>query len=141
MKQFNVLLHSNDKVKHYDVLPYFRQEWEEKYNKKEKNSLITQSNISTRQKLFKEWVRSRASYQFRARCEYEFLIGHWPFGSYRMNQELKKVLTPEFNIDDYKQNIDFYNIIMHDMEKIDVYDQIMMNIDIITDILYNEFFG
>ena len=28
---------------------------------------------------------------------------------------------------------------MQDMEKIDIHDQIMMNIDIITDILYNEF--
>lgn len=28
---------------------------------------------------------------------------------------------------------------MQDMEKIDIHDQIMMNIDIITDILYKEF--
>lgn len=140
MNKFHVLLYDQNKVKHYDVLPYFRKEWKKKYNKKERTQIKALPNGAARKKLFKEWIRSQASYQYRARCQYEFLMASWPFGSYRINQDLKKFLTPEFNIDDYSQNIDFYNILMQDMEKIDIYDQIMMNIDVITDILYNEFF-
>ncbi len=33
----------------------------------------------------------------------------------------------------------FRNIIIRDMAKIDVYEQLMMNIDILVDILYDEF--
>ena len=41
-------------------------------------------------------------------------------------------------IEDYSQNNAFYNIIIQDMKKIDVYEQIMMNIDVIVDILWEE---
>ncbi len=41
-----------------------------------------------------------------------------------------------YNIDDNRK---LKNIIIRDMVKIDAYEQIMMNIDIIVDILYDEF--
>jgi hypothetical protein len=50
-----------------------------------------------------------------------------------------KTFVPTWNIGDYSQDIKFCNIVTTSMEKIDVYDQIMMNIDILVDILYEEF--
>lgn len=57
----------------------------------------------------KEWVEHNSRYQYWARCEYEFLVLPWP------NHENDKA------------------------KKIDVHFQIMQNIDIVTDILYDEF--
>lgn len=135
MKNFNVLLYdfNSKKVEHYDVLPYFRRNWNDK-----KLDNFQKSKVKSKSDL-KNWIERASSYTYWARCEYEFLIASWPFGSYRMNQDLKEFLTPEFNIDDYESRIKIQNIIIRDMDKIDVHSQIMMNIDIITDILYKEF--
>lgn len=139
-KKFNVLVHKMGRVEHYDVLPYFRDCWKsKKYYQEEKEAIKNAKRDSTKRELLKEWIEDRSTYLFWAKCEYEFLIGSWPFGSYKMNNKLKEFITPEFNIDDYSQNVDFYNIIIDDMYKIDVHEQIMMNIDIITDILFDEF--
>lgn len=59
---------------------------------------------------FKNWVISTSQYQFWSRCEYEFLIAPWP-----------------------------YNKEKDTMEKIDVHYQLMQNIDILIDILIEEF--
>jgi hypothetical protein len=68
-------------------------------------------------------------------------MGAWPFGSYKMDEDIMEYLNnhPDFNINNNNDNIDFINIIIRDMYKIDVHEQIMMNIDIITDILAVEF--
>lgn len=136
---FNVLEFdvNSRKTKPYDVLPYFRNSWASKYNKEEKDEIK-----KTRSKeLFKEYIRTEAHYQFWARCEYEILVASWPFGSYRLTQDMKDFLknNPDLDLDNFAKNIEFENIIIRDMEKIDIYDQIMMNIDIIVDILYKEF--
>lgn len=136
---FNVLEFdvNSRKTKPYDVLPYFRNSWASKYNKVEKEEIK-----KTRSKeLFKEYIRTEAHYQFWARCEYEILVASWPFGSYRLTQDMKDFLknNPDLDLDNLSKNIEFENIITRDMEKIDIYDQIMMNIDIIVDILYKEF--
>lgn len=136
---FNVLEFdvNSRKTKPYDVLPYFRNSWASKYNKVEKDEIK-----KTRSKeLFKEYIRGEAHYQFWARCEYEMLVASWPFGSYRLTQDMKDFLknNPDLDLDNWVKNIEFENIIIRDMEKIDIYDQIMMNIDIIVDILYKEF--
>jgi hypothetical protein len=58
-----------------------------------------------------------------------------------MNEEIMEYLNnnPNFDMKNYENNIDFKNIIIRDMSKIDAHEQIMMNIDIITDILIKEF--
>ena len=56
-----------------------------------------------------------------------------------MTEEVIEFFSKNPNIKNNKDNIDFYNIITSEMECIDVHEQIMMNIDIITDILYEEF--
>ena len=137
MAKFNVIQFdfTYRKIIHYDVIPYFREEWKNKYHKEEKNKIKETKS----KELLKQWIVSRSSYRFWGRCEYEHLVASWPFGSYQMEEDLKKILTSEFNIEKLDDSIKFYNILMQDMEKIDIHDQIMMNIDIITDILFEEF--
>lgn len=137
-KKFHVLLRdfNGKKVDKYDVLPYFRREWDEApYEWGENGKKI---KIESKEQL-KKWVKNRSQYRYWARCEYEFLIGSWPFGSRKMTEEVIEFFSKNPNIKDHKDNIDFYNIITSEMECIDVHEQIMMNIDIITDILYEEF--
>lgn len=139
LKKFNVLTFSNGKIRTYDVLPYFRNSWKEKYNKEEKEKIKTVKYKTKRMQLFKEWVIGRSKYMFWARCEWEMLLASWPFGSYRLRNEMKEFLKNPVNLDDYTQCLNFENIIIADMHKIDVHRQIEMNIDIIVDILYKEF--
>lgn len=126
MKKFNVLEYNwtTKKLESYDVLPYFRNQWKSKsFNRKD---------VKTREGL-KQWIDRASHYQFWSRCEYEFLMAPWPFVLRGMIEELQKV---EIN----KENdIKISNIITKDMDKVDVHQQIMMNIDVITDILCEEF--
>lgn len=138
LKKFNVLTFSNGKIREYDVLPYFRDSWKEKYNKEEKEKIKTAKYKTKRMQLFKEWVIGRSNYMFRARCEYETLLASWPFGSYRLKNDMKEFLKNPVDLNDFAQCIKFENIIIADMEKIDVHEQIMMNINTIVNILYTE---
>lgn len=130
---FNVLWlnFSTKKVEYYDVLPYFRDCWN---NKRYKNEIKAIKSFDQ----LKEWIIGKSRYMYRARCEYEFLIANWPFGCKKMYDDLKCFL-PVYNIGDWDHDIKFCNIITNSMEKIDIYDQIMMNIDIIVNLLNNEF--
>lgn len=137
-KKFNVLLRDFNKKKptFYDVLPYFRREWEERpYNW---DSDYKDVPVKTKEEL-KKWIKSRSQYQFWSRCEYEFLIAKWPFGGWQLTEDMEKFIATNPNLKDHKTNIDMCNIITKDMDIIDVHEQIMMNIDIVTDILYDEF--
>ena len=130
---FNVLWlnFSTKKVEYYDVLPYFRDCWN---NKRYKNEIKAIKSFDQ----LKAWIIGKSRYMYRARCEYEFLIANWPFGCKKMYDDLKCFL-PVYNIGDWDHDIKFCNIITNSMEKIDIYDQIMMNIDIIVNLLNNEF--
>lgn len=138
LKKFNVLTFSNGKIRVYDVLPYFRDSWKEKYNKEEKEKIKAAKYKTKRMQLFKEWVIGRSMYMFWSRCEWEMLIGSWPYGSKRINDQMKEFMSEDRNLDDYHDSIVLDNIITADMEKIDVHKQIEMNIDTIVNILYQE---
>lgn len=120
----------NQQIEQYDVLPYFRNSWSSKsFRAKE---VKTKSNL-------KRWIESASRYMYWSRCEYEFLMASWPFGSKNMYNEVKEFFKTPKDLDDYSTRIDFDNIVIRDMQKIDIHKQIMMNIDIITDILADEF--
>ena len=140
--KFNVLHlnYNKNEVEPYDILPYFRDCWKAKYYKEEVNKIKEAKTRNKRLKLFKEFIQSRSLYMFWSRCEWEFLVAHWPFGSKQMYEDLKKFWKDYPDIDDYSNTIKLDNIIIQDMDKIDVHKQIMMNIDVIADILYKEFF-
>lgn len=143
MKTFNVLHYNFNlkKVEPYNVLIYFRDCWKDKCYKDSVSKIKKELSGHKRQQLFKDWIISRSRYMYWARCEYEFLIASWPFGSYQFKQEIKDFLkqNPQLNLDNHNSLLNFENIITQDMQKIDIHEQIMMNIDIIVDILYTEF--
>ena len=130
-KKFNVLLRDFNKKKPipYDVLPYFRREWAERYK---------DIPVKTKEGL-KKWIKDLSQYQFWSRCEYEFLIAKWRFGGWQLTEDMEKFIATNPDLKDNKTNIDMCNIITKEMDVIDVHEQIMMNIDIVTDILYDEF--
>lgn len=69
-KKFNVLVWDVNRkcLTAYDVLPYFRNEYEEKKK-------------SQRPKTREEWeefVTSKGRYMFWSRCEWEIIVSEWP---------------------------------------------------------------
>ena len=132
--KFNVLEYNftTKKVGYYDVLPYFRSRWKDKGFNFDKKDVKSKDDL-------KNWIARSSHYQYWARCEYEFLIASWPFGSYQFKQDMSELLKQGVNLDNIDENIKFSNTITREMYKIDIHEQIMMNIDIITNILYEEF--
>ena len=138
-KEFKVLLMDFNRKEYeaYDVLPYFRNVWRgHRFNRDKDYNKIP---VKTKEQL-KEWIIDWGRYQFWSRCEYEFLMGNWPFGSRRMTEDMKEFINTNPDLDNYNDDLRFRNIIIRDMVKIDVFEQLMMNIDIVVDILYDEFF-
>ena len=136
-KEFKVLLmdFKRENYEAYDVLPYFRNVWRgHKFNRDKDYNKIP---VKTKEQL-KEWIISWGRYQFWARCEYEFLMASWPFGSHRMTEDMKEFINTNLDLDNYDDDLRSRNIIIRDMVKIDVFEQLMMNIDILVDILYDE---
>lgn len=133
-KKFNVLEYNftTKKVDYYDVLPYFRSCWKNKKFNFDKKDVKSKDDL-------KNWIKRSSQYQYWARCEYEFLIASWPFGSYQFKQDMSELLKRGVNLDNIDDNIKFSNTITREMYKIDIHKQIMMNIDVITNILYEEF--
>ena len=60
----------------------------------------------------KKWIEDNSRYQFWSRCEYEFMMAPWPYSMDTMEKDLRKI---------------------------DVHEQIMMNIDILTVMLMSLF--
>lgn len=137
-KEFKVLLMDINKntYEEYDILPYFRQEWKIRpFGRDEKYKKIP---VTTKPQLM-EWVDAFAKYQFWSRCQYEFLMAQWPFCTRKINDDIRHYVKVNPDTDNEKDDIQLCNIIIKDMVKIDAYEQIRMNIDVIVDILYEEF--
>lgn len=94
--EFYVLIwdFNQQKVKPYNIIPYFQREWKDE-NKSKFNSFED----------IKKFIDDKARYQFWARCEYEFIVEGWPTSRNRI--------------------------------KLDIYDQIKMNLDLITTVFIN----
>ena len=110
MKSFNVIRgnFNTGKFETYDVIPYLIHE----YQKVKKSRSKFKPTPKTFEE-FKEFVKKEAMYRWWAKCEYEIILFPWP---YKANKE--------GHIDDFSQAY-----------KLDVYEQVMMNIDVITELL------
>lgn len=91
------LEYNKNKPTYYDIMPYLVR----KYNDAYKADKPSKKNFEQ----CKDFVTRKLMYQYWARCEYEFIIAHWP---YKEDSPLK------------------------DSYKIDIFEQCKMNIDIIT---------
>ena len=99
MKSFNVLLFEFQKEvpTTYDIMPYLISAYNE-------TSKLERPKVSSFQDC-KSFILRRLQYRFWSRCEYEFVMIHWP---YKENNPLEKAY------------------------KIDVFEQCKINIDVIT---------
>lgn len=70
MKEFNVLRWeiNGNKLVPYDVLPYFRREYNE----------LKKSERPTTREQMAEFVKRKGMYRYWSRCEYEIIISPWP---------------------------------------------------------------
>lgn len=148
MKSFNVINYNfnTKEFEPYDVMPYLVREYHEqieRYNaakleldeaKTEDEIKIAKSNIDywnvpVTFDEFKQFVKDRAQYQFWSRCEYEIILGPWPYVS-APNESYDK--SKENDLDAWKEH---WKKHLNSCSKWDVFDQIMMNLDVITKIL------
>lgn len=104
-KVFNVLLwdFNQDKLIHYDVLPYLRDCYQDTIKHKDDSYFKTPKTFEE----FKHFIERNSRYQFWTRCQYEMICHGWP--------------------------------VQKKDHKLDVHEQIMMNIDIIAEILFEEY--
>lgn len=125
MNKFNVIIYdiNGKKFTTYDVLPYLRNSYNERvenFKKLEKKikrskkkideSILNEkyNKVPSTFKEFREFVNDESRYQFWSRCEYEIILSDWP----PSNPPIE--------------------------EKWDVYDQIVMNIDLVTKLLMED---
>lgn len=128
MKQFNVINYNFNaqKFEAYDVIPYLVEEYHERVERHKKYPEVVYWKVPTTFDEFKQFVDDESKYQFWARCEYEIILGPWPY-----------VLSPSEGYDKSKENdLDawkqHWKKHLDSCEKWDVYDQIVMNLDVIT---------
>ena len=118
MKQFNVLIwdFNSDSLSHYDVMPYFRNSLKERIDR-DKEYLKKNGDIKSN--IYKEHYKTPKTLD-----------------------EFKKFIE-KVSLSQFWSRCE-YEIILHGWPvqknnyKLDVYEQIMMNIDIIGEILYEE---
>lgn len=117
-KSFNVIIHdfNSGKFEPYDIIPHLIN----CYNKK--------SNKPKTFDEFKEFIKNESLYQWWARCEYEIILGPWPYTTSPSEDYRKR---GENDIEAWKEH---WKKHLKECKKIDVHNQVMMNLDIITEI-------
>ena len=120
MKPFNVIIYDiNAKVfEPYDVIPHLV----DCYNKKKKNKPVTFEE-------FREFVKNESMYQWWARCEYEIILSPWPYLSSPSESYNK---DKENDVETWKEH---WKKHLKECEKWDIHMQVMMNIDVITNLV------
>ena len=118
MKQFNVINFDFNKKEfiYYDIIPYLVRRYKEK-----KKKLTTFEE-------FKKFIEDESMYQWWARCEYEIILSPWPYLSSPSERYDKK---GEDDIEAWKKH---WKEHLNECQKIDIHQQVLMNLDIITQI-------
>ena len=119
MKEFNVIVYNinSKEFERYNIIPYLVS----CYNKKE-NKPKTFDEV-------KEFVKNESMYQWWSRCEYEIILGPWPYITSPSERWDKK---GENDIEAWKEH---WKKHLKECEKIDVHKQVMMNLDVITNLV------
>mgnify|MGYP007056154073 CR=1 FL=1 len=116
MVEFNVINYNinSREFESYNIIPYLLN----CYNK--------DANKPKTFDEFKEFVRSKAMYRWWSRCEYEIILSPWPYLTSPSERYDKK---GEDDIEAWKEH---WKKHLKECKKIDVWDQIKMNLDVIT---------
>lgn len=117
MKEFNVIGYNINRKKFvpYNVIPYLVSQYK---IKKDKPKTFDE---------FKEFVKNESQYQWWARCEYEVILSPWPY-TLSPSERAKE----ENNVEAWKEH---WKKHLKECQKIDVYYQVMMNLDVITNLV------
>ena len=119
MKQFNVLIEDNGRFIPYDIMPYLKRSFIELLKRINEYGEGDYWKYPKTYDEIKEWVKESLQYQYGARCEYEIILSPWPSYTNENGEEIIK--------DDK-------------CRKIDIYDQCMMNIDLIVRLFIEEIY-
>lgn len=115
MISFFVLLHdfNTNRPEKYDIMPYLMQTYKEC---KEKDHWWPMDSMKVPETLadFRMFVHHACRNRFWARCEYEWLMIGWPYGKTDTKEDCLKII--------------------HSSHKIDAFDQIEMNLVVITQV-------
>ena len=137
IKSFKVIIFdfNSKKTEFYDVIPFFTHEFEllKSYKSGNFNKYIHRPRNRAE---VKEFVERLGHYMFWARCEWEIIVSGWPV-YYDKSKFTQWIKTADLN----KQEFTWYDIpdFRVNEQKIDVWDQINANIDLIVDILCEYF--
>lgn len=116
VKEFNVIVHNfnSKEFEPYNIIPYLVS----RYNKKKDKPKTFDE--------FKKFIKNEAQYQWWARCEYEIILGPWPYLAAPGERYDKK---GEDDVEAWKEH---WKKHLNECQKIDVYHQVMINLDVIT---------
>ena len=134
-KEFKVLVMNFEKKKYeaYDVLPFLRLLFEEwPYNIGDVGYVKVTSKRS-----LKIWVENKSVNHFWATGEYDFLMASCKLDSYMWREDKKAFCNTRDNSGEARE---ISSLNTENMTRAGVHEQIKMNIDVIVDILYEEFF-
>ena len=117
-KKFNVIIYNinSKEFEYYNIIPYLLSCY-----KKEKSKPKTFDE-------FKEFIKNESMYQWWSRCEYEIVLSPWPYTSSPSERYDKK---GEDDIEAWKKH---WKEHLNECQKIDIHQQVLMNLDIITQI-------
>ena len=128
MKQFNVINYNFNarKFEPYDVIPYLVHAYKEQIKRHRDNPNDDYWKVPETFDEFKIFVQRESQYQFWSRCEYEIVLGPWPYVSApNEGYDTSKENDVEAWKEHWKKHLD-------SCDKWDVYQQIMMNLDLVT---------
>lgn len=114
MKEFNVISYdfNSKEFVPYNIIPYLISQYK---MKRDKPKTFDE---------FKEFVRNESMYRWWSRCEYEILLSPWPY-----TPSPSEKAKEEDNVEAWKEHWEKH---LNECQKIDVFHQIRMNIDVIT---------
>lgn len=138
-KEFKVLVMNPNThmFETYDILPFLRIIWEDwPYNVSFECGYV---KVKTKESL-KIWVQNKSVCHFWTNKEFEFLMAPSEFGSYKWRVDLKALVKTDPDKKKCSEDAILTKVDTKEMIQVSVHDQVKMNIDIITDILYDEFF-
>ncbi len=116
MNEFNVIVYNinSKEFESYNIIPHLIS----CYNKKKEKPQTFDE--------FKKFIKNESEKQWWARCEYEIILSPWPYTSSPSERYDKK---GEDDVEAWKEHWKKY---LNECQKIDVYHQIRMNLDVIT---------
>ena len=117
MKSFNVLIENHDKFEPYDIMPRLKYSYIEMIERVQEYGESEYRHYLNTTKEIDEWLDRALRYMFWSKCEYEIILSPWPPYT---NDKGEEVILPKRS------------------RKIDIYEQCMMNFDIIKRIFIEE---